>query len=338
MMLVLGPRYNSKYPERTGGVVVLFEEYIRYCESHGHALEIIDTNKVSYRFKICALFIIYSKILKSVLKCDSVFLHGTMNDYIYIAPYITILGKLLNKKVYLRKFAGDFDERYRKLNSVCKFILTSCLKNASLLFWETKRLVEFGKVFNDKSFWYPNVRYRYTQLADKEYNKKLVFISQVNMHKGIDELMSVSEMLPAEYSIHIYGPIVDHKYSEEFFLNSKVKYCGVLNASVVQKTLMKYDVLVLPTKWSAEGYPGIIIEAFSVGIPVISTYKGGIPEIVTHGENGLLVPPGDVKALLDVIMSIDTPLYDKLRKGAYESFRQFDAELINAEVIRMING
>ena len=97
-------------------------------------------------------------------------------------------------------------------------------------------------------------------------------------------------------------------------------------------------MLVLPTKWRAEGYPGVIIEAFSVGIPVISTYNGGIPEIVLHGKNGLLVPPGNIKALLDAIMLIDASLYDKLRAGAYESFGQFDAEIVNAEVMSLIVG
>lgn len=338
MMLVIGPRYDCKYPERTGGIVVLFEEFIRYCESHGHDIDIIDTNKGSYRFRICALLAIYAKIIKAMFKSDSIFLHGTMNDYIYIVPYITILGKLLNKKVYLRKFAGNFDVMYHELNVVCRNILAWCLKSASVLFWETKKLVEFGKTFNDKAFWYPNVRNRYTQQAEKVYNKKLVFISHVNMNKGIDELMAVSDMLPAEYSIHIYGPIVDQKYSEVFFAKSKVEYCGVLNASDVQKTLTEYDVLVLPTKCSSEGYPGIIIESFSVGIPVISTYNGGIPEIVVQGENGLLVPSGNVKALFDAIMSIDASLYDKMRMGAYESFEQFDSEIVNAEVMSIIVG
>ncbi|MBE6215070.1 MAG: glycosyltransferase family 4 protein [Bacteroidales bacterium] len=338
MMLIVGPCYDYKDPVRTGGIVVLFEEFIRYCESHGYDFEVIDTNKGTYRFRICALLAIYGKIIKAIFKCDSIFLHGTMNDYVYIVPFITVLSKLLNKKVYLRKFAGNFDVRYHESNVVCRQILTWCLKSASLLFWETKNLVKFGMTFNIKSFWYPNVRNRYIQQSEKSYNKRLVFISQVMMDKGIDELIKVSEMLPSEYVIHIYGPIVDKRCSEEFFIKSGVEYRGVLNASEVPKTLAEYDLLVLPTKWRAEGYPGVIIEAFSVGIPVISTYNGGIPEIVSHGKNGLLVPPGNTKALLDAIMLIDASLYDKLRAGAYESFGQFDAEIVNAEVMSLIVG
>jgi glycosyltransferase involved in cell wall biosynthesis len=55
------------------------------------------------------------------------------------------------------------------------------------------------------------------------------------------------------------------------------------------------DVFCLPS--SAEGMPLVVLEAMAQGKPVVATAVGGTPELVVHGETGLLVPPGDVDAL-----------------------------------------
>jgi glycosyltransferase involved in cell wall biosynthesis len=57
--------------------------------------------------------------------------------------------------------------------------------------------------------------------------------------------------------------------------------------------------LVLPS--FAEGLPVVIMEAMALGRPVISTFVAGIPELVQAGENGWLVPAGDVEALADAM-------------------------------------
>lgn len=55
------------------------------------------------------------------------------------------------------------------------------------------------------------------------------------------------------------------------------------------------DVFCLPS--SAEGMPLVVLEAMAQARPVVATAVGGTPELVVHGETGLLVPPGDVEAL-----------------------------------------
>jgi glycosyltransferase involved in cell wall biosynthesis len=59
------------------------------------------------------------------------------------------------------------------------------------------------------------------------------------------------------------------------------------------------DVLVFPTL--SDGFGGVVLEAFSRGLPVITTASAGAAEFVTHGTNGLLVPAGDSAALTDAL-------------------------------------
>jgi glycosyltransferase involved in cell wall biosynthesis len=55
------------------------------------------------------------------------------------------------------------------------------------------------------------------------------------------------------------------------------------------------DLFLLTSRW--EGTPRVILEAMAAGVPVVATGVGGVPEIVEHGQSGLLAPPGDVEAL-----------------------------------------
>jgi glycosyltransferase involved in cell wall biosynthesis len=76
---------------------------------------------------------------------------------------------------------------------------------------------------------------------------------------------------------------------------------------------------VLSSAW--ENLPHAAVEALAVGTPVVSTRVGGVPEVVRDGENGLLVPAGDVAALANAIRALleDDALHDRLAAGAQPS-------------------
>ncbi len=69
----------------------------------------------------------------------------------------------------------------------------------------------------------------------------------------------------------------------------------------VPRLLSGYDLYVLPSLW--EGLPLALLEAMSLGKPIVATRVGGNPEIVEHGTNGFLVPPKDPRALADALLT-----------------------------------
>lgn len=73
-----------------------------------------------------------------------------------------------------------------------------------------------------------------------------------------------------------------------------------------------------------EGIPNSMLEAMATGLPVVATNHGGIPEAVTSGEDGLLVPERDAVGLSEALLKIadDGTLYEKLSRGAAESVRE----------------
>lgn len=98
-------------------------------------------------------------------------------------------------------------------------------------------------------------------------------------------------------------------------LGARVRITGWLDGENVQRELLAARALVLPS--FAEGLPTVIMEAFALGRPVLSTYVAGIPELVQPGENGWLVPAGCREALTTAIVELmQTPLAELERRAA----------------------
>lgn len=92
------------------------------------------------------------------------------------------------------------------------------------------------------------------------------------------------------------------EFIREHDLSARVRITGWADAARVQAELLAARALVLPS--FAEGLPVVIMEAFALGRPVLSTYVAGIPELVRDGENGWLVPAGSREALADALAKV----------------------------------
>ena len=81
----------------------------------------------------------------------------------------------------------------------------------------------------------------------------------------------------------------------------------------VPRLMAACDVFVLASEW--EGFGLVFVEAMAAGKPVVATDVSGIPEVVVHGETGLLVPPGDPPALAAALMQLIEDPAERRRLG-----------------------
>ena len=82
--------------------------------------------------------------------------------------------------------------------------------------------------------------------------------------------------------------------------SGRVKFLGWRND--VDEIIQVFDILALPSL--NEGMGRVLVEAMAAGKPLVASNVGGIPDLVRHNENGLLVPPADEKALAAAIMQL----------------------------------
>jgi len=103
----------------------------------------------------------------------------------------------------------------------------------------------------------------------------------------------------------------------------RIRMLGPLERGRVLELFAAADAAVLASTW--ETFSHMLVEALSVGTPVIATRVGGVPEIVEDGVNGLLVPAGDPEALAAAIRRFfaDGELRERLRAAAAPSVERF---------------
>ena len=329
--------YKLGDPKKTGGFIVYTQNILQDLKELGVEHELLNTNTQFYKNVPHMFLAVVYEFFKKFRKYDHISLHATTNHLPILGFIFIFVGKIFGKTISVKKTAGRFHREYEKFDPIRKWLVRYVLKNADLVFFETKYLVEYFKHFNKKTYWHPNIRrnpnYEY---KPKKYKKRFAFISLVSVSKGIDELLEASNMLDDSYTIDIYGKTLESKYTKEYFEKFKASYHGPLSSLEVQQKLKEYDVIVLPSH--EEGYPGIFIEAYAFGIPVLTTTLQPIMEIVTHQKNGILVEPKNVDSLYQGFLTFDTKNYEQMSKHAYESFEMFDSFKQTKTIVNYIDN
>jgi glycosyltransferase involved in cell wall biosynthesis len=120
--------------------------------------------------------------------------------------------------------------------------------------------------------------------------------------QAIAQLRDSGKLQPGAgiFSIEGFGPETQKIQGEITHLNLETIVEMVGPAVAVHEFMQSLDVLVLPSV-SNEDFPNVISEAMGLGLPVIATRVGGIPEQIEHSQNGLLVVPGDAIELAHAI-------------------------------------
>ncbi len=124
-----------------------------------------------------------------------------------------------------------------------------------------------------------------------------LFIGRLYEEKGINVLLKAFQNSP--YELHIAG---DGNMKEEVLAacNSRIKYIGNLNKEQVLQAMQQCTALIFPSIWY-EGMPMTMLEAFSMGTPVITSNLGAMSSIVQHLNNGLHFEVNDASSLCDQI-------------------------------------
>jgi len=154
-------------------------------------------------------------------------------------------------------------------------------------------------------------------IRKKPINEKtrIISVGRLVEKKGHEyAIRAVKKLIEAdidiEYVIIGDGPL--RRYLEEVVLDLGIYDEVVFTGEVTESELLKYykesHILVLPSVTASsgdmEGIPMVIMEAMAMGMPIVSTFHSGIPELVQDGVTGYLVPERDVGKLADVMKTL----------------------------------
>jgi glycosyltransferase involved in cell wall biosynthesis len=151
----------------------------------------------------------------------------------------------------------------------------------------------------------------------------LVFAGRLTAQKSLD--LGIEAARRAGVALVIAGDGPDREALERLGL---ARFLGPLPRERVLELFRAGDAALLSSSW--ENFPHTVVEALAVGTPVIATRTGGVAEVVRDGENGLVVPPEDVGALVAAIERFfaDAELAARLRAKAVGSVADYSAESV----------
>lgn len=168
----------------------------------------------------------------------------------------------------------------------------------------------------------------------------LLAVGQLTKRKGLGYLLEACRVLVDKgYNIdcHIVGggplrPTLEAQ-TAELGLTEQVVFHGALPHDDVIERFRQADIFVLPAvevpNGGRDGIPNVILEAMAMEVPVISTDHSGIPEVVKHQVNGMLVPPRDTAQLVAALQHLlDNPdERERLgREGRRTVLKHFDVD------------
>ncbi len=157
----------------------------------------------------------------------------------------------------------------------------------------------------------------------------VAFVGRLIDWKGVDDLLNATAIAARELpglSVVVAGsgPLQEHLQarSRELAIDDRVHFTGWLAREEVTALQQAADIVAVPSRTSADGSreaQGLsVVEAMALGRPVVAGRVGGIPDAITDGQNGLLVPEKDPAALAGAIIRLagDRPLAERLGAAA----------------------
>jgi glycogen synthase len=129
-------------------------------------------------------------------------------------------------------------------------------------------------------------------------------VARLIERKGLGDLIRALALLErGRFEVEIVGGGADQRVLQDLAnrlgVAEEVRFLGPLPRVEVAERYRAADLFTLPS--SAEAFGNVFAEALASGLPIVGSATGGIPDLVEHGSNGLLVPPGDVHSLAGAI-------------------------------------
>lgn len=163
----------------------------------------------------------------------------------------------------------------------------------------------------------------------------LGFAGRLTRQKALeDALAAVARVDGVELLVLGDGPERQalERLARDLGVDGRVRFLGPGTREDVLRLFRAVDAAVLTSTW--ENLPHTVLEALAVGTPVVATAVGGVPEIVRDGENGLLVPEGDVGAIAAAIEKVTRD--DELRRSLASASARSVEPLAEPRILRRI--
>lgn len=263
------------------------------------SFDFYDTQKMK-KNPIKSFLLIFIKVLKA----KNIFIMPGKNGLRTIFPFIYFISIffIFSKKHIHYIVVGGWLATFLEKNKIIK----SFLKKINGIYIESDLM---KKMLNEQEINNVSVLYNFRKIEfiKKEYNNhdfKIVFFSRITETKGIFDLIEAMKLIKdANICLDFYGPLdksIEDKFISIVNTIPNISYKGVLRKDMYE-TLSQYKVMVFPTYYEGEGFPGAVIDAYISGLPIVASKWKYNYEFVKENKTGLLFETRNIIDLKDKI-------------------------------------
>lgn len=329
---LIGNRGNG---ELIGGQITKTGEVFEYLKN-----QYGDINEINvYGKKKCILII---NVIKVMSRSNNVVIILATPGYFKILPFVIFLKKIFSCTVHEIVIGGV---RHEYLKTDVKKLWLE--KRIDYIYLESTHLVNMYKNIGFSNCVYlPNFKnFNSIKIKPRKSPQRLIKLctfSRIDKNKGIDTAVEIilnlnKYCMEKKFLLDIYGPI-DEKYQDEFkkiISCSNVTYMGVVNTKASQDTLCKYDILLFPTHWKAEGFPSTFIDAMSAGLPIIASDKDNFKDVIVNGVNGYLVEEYDIEMYCKFIIELvsDEKIFIQFKRNSLKMAEKYKTRNVLSKLV-----
>lgn len=247
-----------------------------------------------------------------------------------------VIGRIANKKVII-SVRNDPQVEYKSM--LYKFLMKRLYKKADKIVFQTNDAMNyFSEDIRKKGIIIPNPLNPIFLNSYYEGKRKKTIVSVGRLEEQKNQLMLIRAFSKIskefnEYNLKIYGEgTLRSKLQNEIDrleLNEKVKLCGISNN--IKEDIKDASLFIITSNY--EGMPNALMEAMALGLPVISTDCpcGGPKFLIENKKNGILIPVGDEKVLIESIRMIlnNNKFAIQIGKNALEIGEKLSPNIIN---------
>lgn len=179
---------------------------------------------------------------------------------------------------------------------------------------------------------------------------KILFLSNLIASKGVFVLLDACAILQQKgmaFACDFIGGEGDvseeqlNQKIKEKKLTSQVRYFGKKYGEEKQQAFANAEIFVLPTYYFNECFPLVLLEAMQYSLPIVSTYEGGIPDVVEDGKTGFLVPQQNVVAIANKLERLikDASLRQQMGAAGRNKYEQeFTLEIFENRMVTILQS
>ena len=354
MVLMVGP-----LPPPYGGIATFIENAVHYLNGSGEVqVDVYRTGKRNWRISnllhgIFEIFLLLQFVFSRKMSRYDIYHINTASylSFIRNSLYVWVCKRLFKGRVILHIHGGEFLKFYYNSGELVKSIVQSTLEIADAVIvtspsWvpKIKNVANLKKIyylfngFDKKALPCMNSK-ECRRILGLPFAKKILLnvgiLIEVKGHKYL--INAMKEVINARTDVLCIiigdGPLRKklQQRVKELELSEYIKLVGPKPHNEIFLWMKAADVFVLPSL--NEGTPTVMFEALGAGLPFIGTSVGGVPDIITSDEYGLLVDPANPEDLSSKILFALEKKWDKTKIMEYAE--QFSWKRIAKYLIKL---